>query len=326
MTDGSLLEDLTELAGTLAQTDLIYCKRGVDSRKVLASNLRILAAQISNGSATGLAVLTSADAAAARTALALGALAVLATVGTAQITDANVTLAKLANLADDSVIMGDASNRPTAFATTAIGQALMAAADEAAARAAIGAGTGSGGGDALTTDPLSQFAATTSAQLRGVLSDETGTGAAVFAESPTLVTPALGTPASGVLTNCTGLPGSGLTGSITFPAATIPKVTALTDAATIATDASLGNQFTVTLGGNRTLGNPTNPTHGQLILYAIRQDGTGSRTLAYDTKFRFGTDVISPTLTTTAAKTDYIGFRYNSADDKWDCLAVAKGY
>lgn len=66
-----------------------------------------------------------------------------------------------------------------------------------------------GSGDALTTNPLSQFAATTSAQLAGVLSDETGTGAAVFATSPTLVTPALGTPASGTLTNCTGLPVAG---------------------------------------------------------------------------------------------------------------------
>lgn len=64
----------------------------------------------------------------------------------------------------------------------------------------------SSGGDALTSNPLSQFAATTSSQLAGVLSDESGTGAAVFANSPTLVTPALGTPASGVLTNATGLP------------------------------------------------------------------------------------------------------------------------
>lgn len=63
-----------------------------------------------------------------------------------------------------------------------------------------------GGGDALTTNPLSQFAATTSAQLAGVISDETGSGALVFATSPTLVTPVLGTPASGTLTNCTGLP------------------------------------------------------------------------------------------------------------------------
>ena len=52
-----------------------------------------------------------------------------------------------------------------------------------------------------------------SAQLSAALSDETGSGAAVFATSPTLVTPALGTPASGVLTNATGLPVSGITAS-----------------------------------------------------------------------------------------------------------------
>jgi len=53
---------------------------------------------------------------------------------------------------------------------------------------------------------LAQFAATTSAQLLGVISDETGTGSLVFATSPTLVAPALGTPTSGTLTNCSGLP------------------------------------------------------------------------------------------------------------------------
>lgn len=45
-----------------------------------------------------------------------------------------------------------------------------------------------------------------SANLAAAVTGETGTGALVFATSPTLVTPALGTPASGVLTNCTGLP------------------------------------------------------------------------------------------------------------------------
>jgi hypothetical protein len=60
----------------------------------------------------------------------------------------------------------------------------------------------------LTTqgNNLSVFAATTSLQLATLISDETGSGALVFATSPTLVTPALGTPASGTLTSCTGLP------------------------------------------------------------------------------------------------------------------------
>ncbi len=45
-----------------------------------------------------------------------------------------------------------------------------------------------------------------SANLAALVTNETGSGALVFATSPTLVTPALGTPASGVLTNATGLP------------------------------------------------------------------------------------------------------------------------
>jgi hypothetical protein len=45
-----------------------------------------------------------------------------------------------------------------------------------------------------------------SANLLGALTDETGSGSAVFATSPTLVTPILGTPTSGTLTNATGLP------------------------------------------------------------------------------------------------------------------------
>jgi hypothetical protein len=55
-----------------------------------------------------------------------------------------------------------------------------------------------------TTNNLSVMAATTSAQLAGVISDETGSGALVFANSPTLVTPALGTPSALVGTNITG--------------------------------------------------------------------------------------------------------------------------
>ena len=51
---------------------------------------------------------------------------------------------------------------------------------------------GAGGTAAYVADKLSVFAATTSAELAGVISDETGSGALVFASSPTLVTPTLG--------------------------------------------------------------------------------------------------------------------------------------
>lgn len=105
----------------------------------------------------------------------------------------------------------------------------------------------------------------------------------------------------------------------------VVKSSALTDAATIATDASLGNMFYVTLGGNRTLGNPTNATARQKIEYRIRQDGTGGRTLAFGSDFRFNTDVLQPIITPTAAKTDYLLFQYNEIDSKWDALAIAQG-
>jgi len=80
---------------------------------------------------------------------------------------------------------------------------------------------------------------------------------------------------------------------------------ALTDAATIAVDMSTGINFTVTLGGNRTLGAPSNTKVGQTGVIRVAQDGTGSRTLAYNSAYKFpgGT---ACTLTTTASHVDYL--------------------
>jgi hypothetical protein len=100
----------------------------------------------------------------------------------------------------------------------------------------------------------------------------------------------------------------------------------LTDATTIATDASLGNYFRVTLAGNRTLSNPTNLTDGQRITWEVIQDATGSRTLAYDTLFAFGTDLTGAVLTTTANKRDFIGGIYNSVTSKIYVVSFIKGY
>lgn len=107
-----------------------------------------------------------------------------------------------------------------------------------------------------------------------------------------------------------------------------PAVVALTDAATIAVDASLGNDMRVTLGGNRTMGAPSNPVNGQVITFGVQQDATGSRTLTWTSGaggYSFGTDG-APVLTTTASAVDTIGFRYHSGLGKWICLGWKLGF
>ncbi|HSX42847.1 MAG TPA: hypothetical protein VLF59_02055 [Candidatus Saccharimonadales bacterium] len=120
-----------------------------------------------------------------------------------------------------------------------------------------------------------------------------------------------------------------LNGSSKVPTANLPVTlppVALTDAATIATNASLGNYFRVTLGGNRTLGNPTSPTDGQKVIWELIQDSTGSRTITLDTNFALGTDITAVTLTTTANKRDFLGAVYNATAGKWYVIAFTKGY
>ena len=70
----------------------------------------------------------------------------------------------------------------------------------------------------------------------------------------------------------------------------------------------------VTLTANVTFDAPTNPTTGQFISIVCYQDGTGSRTIAWNAVFEFAGDE-APTATTTASKGDMFTFRYNGA--KW---------
>jgi len=97
----------------------------------------------------------------------------------------------------------------------------------------------------------------------------------------------------------------------TYTAAQRGAITALTDAATITADFSLANNFSVTLGGSRTLANPTNLVAGQSGAIWITQDGTGSRTLAYGSAWDF-TGGTAPTLTTTASARDCLVYSVQS--------------
>lgn len=90
------------------------------------------------------------------------------------------------------------------------------------------------------------------------------------------------------------------------------QIVTLTDGATITPDFSTGNNFTVTLGDNRTLANPTNTTVGQSGVLYIVQDGTGSRTLGVGTHWHFPAGT-APTLTTTANAVDVFAFSVRSS-------------
>jgi len=92
-----------------------------------------------------------------------------------------------------------------------------------------------------------------------------------------------------------------------------PEAT-LTDGATITWDVSTAPVAKVTLGGNRTLSAPTNGATGQFVSLLVIQDGTGSRTLTWNSAYEFASDT-APTLTTTANLGDLFTFRYNGT--KW---------
>jgi hypothetical protein len=105
---------------------------------------------------------------------------------------------------------------------------------------------------ALTANKLSAFAATTSSELAGVISDDTGTGALVFATSPVLVTPNLGTPSTLVGTNISGTGASFTAGTVTNPNLT-GEVTTSGLTATVTNSAVIGKVITGYVSGAGTV-------------------------------------------------------------------------
>ncbi len=142
---------------------------------------------------------------------------------------------------------------------------------------------------------------------------KTGIGlAAVGAAGGSLLSEAFASPAGAATTSETG--------------AIAPAVVALTDGAVIPVDASLGNDFRVTLGASRTMGNPANPTDGQKIVFQITQGGTGSSTITWGSTYEFSAGLPQPTLSTAVGQTDLLAFIYNAAKGKWLLAAFVSGF
>jgi hypothetical protein len=120
------------------------------------------------------------------------------------------------------------------------------------------------------------------------------------------------------------------TGVANFGGAVTRTVNTLTDASTVTVNAALGNfqrlVLTSGVGATRAMGTPSNPVDGMLLMFAIKQDSVGSRLVTWPGIFTFGTDVISPVLSTGANKVDYVGFIYSGSGTVWHCIAVARGY
>lgn len=110
------------------------------------------------------------------------------------------------------------------------------------------------------------------------------------------------------------------------PGAVAPAVVTLADVALIAVDASQGNDFRVTIAGNRTVANPSNPTDGQKIVFQVTQGGQGSNTLTFGSAYEFGAGLPQPTLSTAVGSTDLLAFIYNSAKGSWLFAAYVLGF
>lgn len=87
-------------------------------------------------------------------------------------------------------------------------------------------------------------------------------------------------------------------------------VVALTSGTTVAIDASLSNNFKLTMTGACKLSNPTNLTEGMVLNFAVDQNGTGGYALTFDTMFKFPGGAV-PTWVTTAGAKNFISAYYD---------------
>lgn len=218
---------------------------------------------------------------------------------------------------------------------------------------------GAGGTVAYTGTDLSQFASTTSLVLKTLISDETGSGALVFANTPTLVTPVLGVASATSLATSAASPllltnGQLATIALTSQTVggttlTIPNFASVSDtfafitlaqtftnkrisprslsaaSYTTNTGSSLNGDtqdiFLVTAqAGAIKFNNPSGtPTEGQKLWLSITDNGT-ARAITWDTAFEAST-IPLPTTTVISTRMD-MGFVWNVTSSKWRLVSV----
>ncbi len=208
---------------------------------------------------------------------------------------AAIAFSKLAALTSANILVGNSSNVATSVAMS--GDVTISN----TGATTVVSGSTSVAGKLQLTDSTSSTSTTTAATPNAVKSAYDLANAAL---------PKSGGTMTGAITFAAGQTISGY-GAIdtaqTWTKGQRAEVTALTDAATIAVDFADSNNFSVTLGGNRTLGNPTNQVAGQSGSLFVTQDGTGSRTLAYSSDWEFAGST-APTLSTAASAVDRIDY------------------
>lgn len=102
--------------------------------------------------------------------------------------------------------------------------------------------------------------------------------------------------------------------------------TAVSWTANITLDTATATGFAVVMGGNTTLLTPTGAVAYKSIILRLTQDGTGSRTLSFNSGWNISNDLLGLTVSSSANATTYIGAIYNEQTLKWDVVSFARGY